>query len=69
MTSGGFGIPGLGMLLFWGLLIFVVVLLIKSFSRDDAETSGSTARAMLDQRFARGEIEREEYEDKKEVLK
>jgi len=59
-SSMGFGFPGVGMFLVWGLIILFVVWLVRSLSRTtDARKS---ARQILDERFARGEIDRDEYE-------
>ena len=65
----GFGIFGLlFMLLFWGVLIAVAVWLVSVlFPRSDRKTSAFTdqdlsAREMLDRRYARGEITRDQYE-------
>ncbi|HEB97719.1 MAG TPA: SHOCT domain-containing protein [Sedimenticola thiotaurini] len=70
MGSGfGFGIPGIGMLLFWGLIVFLVVWLVRAAagSRRDRD-GGSRAREILDERFARDEIDRAEYEEKRRLL-
>ncbi len=68
MGSGlGFGIPGLGMFLVWGLIILLVVWLVRSLS-GDSTANGNTARQILEERFAKGEIDREEYEEKKKAL-
>lgn len=62
----GFGV--LGMLLFWGLLFALFVGGAGLLSRQTARvraTSGPrrpTARRILDERLARGEISHEEYE-------
>ena len=74
MNGGfGFGIPGLGMILFWGVLILVVVLIAGSLTRayggGGEGRSEKSAREILDERFARGEIDREEYEEKKRSLR
>jgi putative membrane protein len=65
----GFGVFGLlFMLLFWGVLIALAVWLVSViFPRNDGDTSASTdqdlsAREMLDRRYARGEITRDQYE-------
>ena len=72
----GFGIISLLlMLLFWGGLILGGVWLVKTVFVSDQQThSGNTisrqasAREILDQRYARGEINREEYEQIKADL-
>jgi len=63
----GYGFPGLGMILVWGLVILVVVWLVRGFS-GQAPANGKSARQILDERFARGEIDRQEYEEKKKAL-
>ncbi len=70
-SSGWFGM-GFGMLLFWGLAIAAIVLVIKVLSGprsshlyDQAE---KTALDILRERYARGEIDRDEFEQKKRDL-
>jgi putative membrane protein len=67
MMYGGFGFPGLGMVLLWVVIIGAVVLLIRAFA-GGALGGGKRASQVLDERFARGEIEREEYEEKRRLL-
>ncbi len=56
---------GIGMLLFWGALILVPFLLVKSlFQSRQARPNDQTAdtpKQILEQRYARGEITREQY--------
>ncbi len=76
--GGGWGwdhmIPGaFMMILFWGGLIAVIFLAIRWFggrsSQGATETaSGSNALEILEERFARGEIDKEEFEERKRVL-
>ena len=78
MMGFGMGFGGIGlilMLLFWGGLIFGGVWLVKSFFNvSQGNQSGitaprqSSAREILDQRYARGEISREEFEQIKADL-
>ena len=64
----GMGIGFLGMLLFWGILLAVLVggavLVFRQISgtRPSGGQSQPTARHILDERLARGEIDQEEYE-------
>lgn len=67
MMGGGFGIPGLGMILFWGLTALFIIWLVRSLTGDRPE-SGKSAGQILDERFARGEIDQGEYEQKKRTL-
>ncbi len=52
---------GLGMVLVWLLPILLVVLLVRYFARDREEKRAPTAREILDARYARGEIDQDEY--------
>lgn len=68
METFGWGGMGFGMLLFWGLAIAVVAILFRaSWGPRDIEPprKEKSARDILDERYARGEIGREEYEQKK----
>ncbi len=66
---GGFGMFG-GMLLFWIALIVLVVLaaqgLFRSSKRNEGEYTSSTAKEILEQRYARGEITADQF---KQMLK
>ncbi len=62
----GFGF--LGMLLFWGVLLLLLVggaiLVLRQTAgvRPPGEERRAAARQILDERLARGEINREEYD-------
>ena len=59
----GFGMLG-GMLLFWGVLIVLAVLLVRGFFQSNSSMRGTevlTPRQILEQRYARGEINQEQY--------
>jgi putative membrane protein len=71
----GFGMFGLVlMILFWGgliaLAVWLVRLLFPSANRSLASPSDRNlgAREILDRRFARGEISREEYDLMRETI-
>jgi len=71
--GGGMGLGGIGMLLFWGLVIAGVVLLARWFGGGPTSSSASpgrskTALEILGERYARGEIGKEEFEQKKRDL-
>ena len=71
--AGGWIAMILMMSLFWGAVVFVGVMLFRGTStgRDSAPTDRTSFRDpmdILDERFARGELEIEEYEARKAVL-
>jgi len=69
-SSMGFGM-GLGMWIFWILLIVIVIALVKMFA---GRVSGSTTASrespleILKGRYARGEIDEEEFERRRKEL-
>lgn len=64
----GFGM-GLGMLLFLALIVVGIVLLVRStVTPPEPRREGKTALDILDERFARGEIDRQEYEERRALL-
>ena len=63
----------LGMVLFWGLLILAAIWLVKLLfqsgtSQPNASQEKLTPLAVLDLRYSRGEITREQYEQMKKDL-
>ncbi len=71
---GGMIFGGVMMLLFWGSLIALVIWGVRSFASSNSarrsESAGHSlsAREILDQRYASGDIDRAEYEAIKEDL-
>lgn len=68
---GWVGGMGIGMLVFWGLLIAGIVMLVRCAM--DSSACGKRGREksaldLLKDRYARGEIDREEFEQKKHDL-
>ncbi|MBK5103858.1 MAG: SHOCT domain-containing protein [Burkholderiales bacterium] len=68
---GGIGM-GIGMLFFWGLIIAAIVMLVRGFG---AKSGGGeprlrekTALDILGERYARGEIDKAEFEEKRRDL-
>ena len=59
----GFG--GLFMILFWGIIIYIV---IAFFKKGDGEGE-ETAEDILKKRYARGEISKDEFERMKKDLR
>lgn len=76
MTGFGMGFSGLGwigMILFWVAVIAGIVWLVRSFGAQNNQgmmqmQGGTNAREILDQRYARGELDREQYEAMKKDL-
>ena len=75
----GMGMGWIGMLLFWGLVIAGIVAMVRRVGAQSGVQSGvlrqasatATARTpltILQERYARGEIERDEYEIKRRDL-
>jgi len=70
----GGGLMGIGMLLFWGLIIVGVVMLVRGWSqtpRSGASEISPLERTALDilrERYARGEIDKSEFEEKRNDL-
>jgi len=79
MMYWGNGMSGWGMtlmtvssLLFWGLVIAAVVAVVRYLGRDahsgPPATHGPTPQQLLAERFARGEIDEDEYTRRTQVL-
>lgn len=73
MGWGGWGMGWIFMIVFWGLVIVGLILLIKwlasiSRSRPSHDKREDSALEILRQRYAKGEISKEEFEEKKRDL-
>ena len=68
------GIGLIWMLIFWGGLILLAVLLISLLFPNDSQSptnyphASSSARDILDQRFARGELSQEQYREMRQTI-
>lgn len=56
---------GVAMLVFWGLVAWVVVMLARE---GDKQSPATGAREILDERYARGEIDDNEYRRRSELI-
>jgi putative membrane protein len=56
-----------GMVAFWAIVVVVVVAVVRSL-RDDSPP-GDQASRLLDERFARGDIDEHEYRTRRELLR
>jgi putative membrane protein len=57
-----------GMIAFWGLLIWGIYALISAARRPGDRAQGGDARCILDERLARGEIDAEEYRHLRDLI-
>ena len=67
MNGYGWGGMGLGMLLWW-LAIAIALVMFVRYVTSSGNDNPKSARKILDERYSRGEIGREEYEQKKRDL-
>ena len=69
MWGSGWGIGMMIMMaLFWGAIIVAVILGMRWFVGQNKNSPGDSAMTILRERFARGEIEKDEFETKKREL-
>lgn len=72
IASGTFGIGMIFMIIFWGVIIWAIIALVRHFSGKDSDwnmkSKGDEALRILNERYAKGEISKEEYEERKAVL-
>ena len=70
---GGWIMMTVLMLLFWGGLLTAIVLAARSFGTDSRSRSGPTvsprADELLSERFARGEVDEEEFRRRMALLR
>jgi len=67
----GYGFGWIFMILFWGLVIVGIVAIVRGLTGSSQNTNNpqqKTALDILNERYARGEIEQEEFKKKKQDL-
>ncbi|NKQ55666.1 SHOCT domain-containing protein [Amycolatopsis sp. K13G38] len=74
MSGWGYALMTVSMVLFWGLVIFGVVALIRYLTRTSQRpehdaTPRPTPEQLLAERFARGEIDEQEYHSRLAALR
>jgi putative membrane protein len=73
MGGWGYGLMVVGFVLFWGLVIAGLVLLVRYLRRGDRAASATppppSAEQVLAERFARGDIDEDEYRKRLQVLR
>jgi len=68
---GGYNLFGpLCMIIFWGLIIWAVIILVRRNNGQNVQGGGENKSLdILKERYAKGEIKKEEFEEKKKTLK
>lgn len=71
MGWGGWVVMSLVMVIFWALVIFAIVAIFRGVRDDRAArvSGGRDPLQILDERFARGEIDEEEYHARQNTLR
>jgi putative membrane protein len=70
MGGWGYALMMVGNVLFWGLIIFGVVAVVRYLARGDRAVGPRlTPEQLLAERFARGEIDEEEYRQRLTILR
>lgn len=60
---------GFAMIAFWAVVITLVMWVLRSFSKDvDIKPPSSGALSILQERFAKGEISKEEYARRSQLI-
>lgn len=73
MSGWGYGLMTVGMIVFWALVVVGIVVLVRSAGSPSQHTtvpprSVPTPREILADRYARGEIDDEEYQRPRKIL-
>jgi putative membrane protein len=66
MSGWGWALTTIGMILFWGVLIAAGIALYRHFSRS---AQPQTPQQILAERYARGEIDEDEYTSRLSILR
>ncbi|MEV0667427.1 SHOCT domain-containing protein [Actinomadura luteofluorescens] len=72
MSAWGYALMTISMVLFWSLVILGLIALFRyaaNSAHRQEPPSSATPEQMLAERFARGEIDAEEYQDRLETLR
>lgn len=73
IDGGFFGIGWIFMLIFWGVVIWAIIALIRHFTGKDSDwnmkSKDDEALKILNERYAKGEISKDEYEERKATLR
>ncbi len=70
MDGWGYTLMTVSMVLFWGLVIYGVIATVRYLGRQDRSVvAGPTAEQVLAERFARGEVDEQEYRQRLDALR
>ena len=68
MWVGGWGFHWIWMVVFWVAVIGLIVWAVARLAPTGGDRSGDPARQLLDERYARGEIDHDEYRQRRNEL-
>jgi len=69
MNGWGYSVMTIGMILFWVVAILGGVALVRHLLRPSPPARGATPEQVLAERFARGEIDDEEFDRRRKALR
>ena len=69
MNGWGYSVMTIGMVLFWAVAILGGVALVRHLTRPAPPAHGATAEQVLAERFARGEIDEDEFDRRRKALR
>jgi putative membrane protein len=69
MGGWGYAVMMIGTVLFWAVAILGGVALVRHLARPAGTTRVSTAEQVLAERFARGEIDEDEFDNRRKALR
>ena len=71
MDGWGYALMTVSMVLFWGLVIYGVIAMVRYLGRQDRSVAATrpTAEQVLAERFAHGQIDEQEYRERLDVLR
>jgi putative membrane protein len=68
MMGGGWFFGPIMMLLFIGLIVAAIVLTVRFLGFDASNRSSNNSLDILRERFAKGEIDKDEFEERKRIM-